>query len=56
MKCELAYCVVVAVIEQLRLLLLMLVQTSEIEICPDCYKNSCAKPTDDWFCEPCVSY
>ena len=29
-------------------------ETNEIEICPDCYKNSCTKPNMDWFCEPCL--
>ena len=29
-------------------------ETNEIEICPDCYKNSCAKTSADWFCEPCL--
>lgn len=28
-------------------------ETNEIEICSDCYKNSCTKPSVDWFCEPC---
>jgi len=28
-------------------------ETNEIEICPDCYRNSCTKPSVDWFCEPC---
>ncbi|XP_050389380.1 MYND-type zinc finger-containing chromatin reader ZMYND8 [Patella vulgata] len=25
----------------------------EIEVCPDCYLNSCLKEDADWFCEPC---
>ncbi|KAK6167767.1 hypothetical protein SNE40_021721 [Patella caerulea] len=25
----------------------------EIEVCPDCYLNSCLKEDSDWFCEPC---
>jgi len=28
-------------------------ETNEIEICPDCYRNSCTKLSIDWFCEPC---
>ncbi|XP_064596606.1 MYND-type zinc finger-containing chromatin reader ZMYND8-like isoform X2 [Liolophura sinensis] len=28
-------------------------ETNEIEICPDCYMNSCLQRNDNWFCEPC---
>ncbi|XP_046578558.1 protein kinase C-binding protein 1-like [Haliotis rubra] len=28
-------------------------EMSEIEVCPDCYLNSCVKRNDEWFCEPC---
>ncbi|CAH1775641.1 unnamed protein product [Owenia fusiformis] len=28
-------------------------EMNEIEICPDCYMNSCIKRNDNWFCEPC---
>lgn len=28
-------------------------ETSELNICPDCYLNSCIKENADWFCEPC---
>ena len=30
-------------------------ETSEVEICPECYLNSYLKKNNNWFCEPCVS-
>ncbi|ESO83156.1 hypothetical protein LOTGIDRAFT_83183, partial [Lottia gigantea] len=28
-------------------------EMNEIEVCPDCYLNSCEQSDEDWFCEPC---
>ncbi|KAL3892310.1 hypothetical protein ACJMK2_004527 [Sinanodonta woodiana] len=28
-------------------------EMNEIELCPDCYLNSCIRKNDDWFSEPC---
>lgn len=28
-------------------------EMNEIELCPDCYLNSCIRKDDDWFSEPC---
>ena len=28
---------------------------AEIELCPDCYWNSCVRKNDEWFTELCVS-
>ena len=27
---------------------------AEIELCPDCYWNSCVRKNDEWFTELCV--
>ena len=28
-------------------------ETSEIEVCPDCFMNSFLRRNENWFCEPC---
>lgn len=28
---------------------------NEVELCPDCYLNSCIRKNDEWFSETCVS-
>ncbi|KAL5013388.1 hypothetical protein ScPMuIL_007658 [Solemya velum] len=28
-------------------------ETTEIEVCPDCYLNSCVQMNPTWFCDPC---
>ncbi|KAK3611560.1 hypothetical protein CHS0354_018075 [Potamilus streckersoni] len=28
-------------------------EMNEIELCPDCYLNSCIRKNDEWFSEPC---
>ena len=36
-------------------LILLSFQMNELELCPDCYLNSCIRKDDYWFSEPCVS-